>query len=148
MVAHIHPVDRPGAWHRAEAAKAEFTCDDIEYVSADADDAGAAGGIGEGVDQFDRFLATIIDLEELRRRESCCQDLSVSSNGEAFKPCAHRKLVNDLDGEWEGKREQVEVARIGRRRQGGDDQRSKEKNQREECAEMHDGILFLFRKIE
>ena len=144
MVAHIDPIDGPGAWYRAEAAEAEFACDDIEHVSAHANDTGAAGSIGEVVDQFDRFLALIIDLEELRRRESCCQDFSVAPNGEASQPCSGWKLVKDLDGEREGRTVRVEGAGVEWRRQGGDEQRSKEKNHREKCGEIHDGNAFSF----
>lgn len=112
--AQVDLVDGPGAWDGSEVAEAEVAGNDIERVNAQFDDAGAGCGIGEGVDKLDRSFAMVVDLEELRRRQSRGQDLAVGPNGEVFQPSSGRELVEDFDRERKG------MFFEGWRRQGGE----------------------------
>ena len=144
VVAHVDPVDRPGAGHGAEGAGIEAPDDDKELIPAHLGDAGAAGGIGEGMDQLDRIDATIIDLEDLRRRESGGENFAVAPNGEVLQPCSDGELMNNFDGEGEGGQVPLLARMQQRLRQGGNDQQDTEKHHGEEGGDLHDGLAMFF----
>lgn len=139
VVTHVDPVHGPGVPHRGRGVDAHFPGDDIVDVMAEFGNAGAAGGVGERVNPFDRLHTTIVDLEDFRRRERGDQKSAVGPHGDALDPRADGELVKDFDGQRERGIVPVEPLVFVRRRQRGSEQRGEQKYGRDQMH--HDGSL-------
>lgn len=98
-MAHVDPEVGSGAWHDTEVTEAQATHDDIERLSAQFDDAGAAGGVGEVVDHLGRstVMPNFIGSEEVWEQESRGQCFAIVPNAEVLQLCSNRVLVKDID---------------------------------------------------
>ena len=98
-MAHVNPEVGSGAWHGTEDTEAQAIHSDIERFSAQFDDAGTAGGVGEVVNHLVRstVMPNILDSEELWQQESRGQYFAIVPNAEILQLCSNRVLVKDID---------------------------------------------------